>query len=109
MMPARDPATDEPQRLDPVYVHARREAIEILAAWAVAMAWTIGYCAAFGYGLKADQIELLFGIPDWVFWGVVVPWLAASAFTLYFSLVRMKLDPLGEEERPISAATGKED
>ena len=108
-MSAHEPATDKPQRLDAVYVHARREAIEILAAWAVAMAWTIGYCAVFGYGITADKIELTFGMPGWVFWGVVVPWLAASAFTLYFSLVRMKLDPLGEEDDPLAAATDKED
>lgn len=103
------PARKAPNRLDPVYVHARREALEIMASWAVAMVWTVGYCAAYGYGLEAEEIKLVWGIPAWVFWGVAVPWLVASAFTLYYSLVRMKKDSLGEEPRVADGPTGPPD
>lgn len=99
-MPDSKMANHDSQRLDSVYLNARREAVEILIVWALAMSWTVGYCAAFGYQQSVEDVGLVFGIPDWVFWGIAVPWLVASAFTICFSLVRMKHDPLGEKESP---------
>ncbi len=96
-MPTTTPARKADPPLDPVYLHARRESFEILAAWGVAMIWTLGYCGLFGYDPGTGQIELVFGIPSWVFWGIAVPWLASSLFTIYFSLVRMKRDWLGDQ------------
>ena len=83
----------EPPRYDPVYLHARREAVEILLAWAVSLGWSIGYCSLRGYQSDAP-LSMVLGIPAWVFWGIVVPWIVASVFTFYYSLVRMKDDSL---------------
>jgi len=92
----------EPPRYDPVYLHARREAVEILLAWAVTLLWSVGYCSLRGYQSDAP-LSIVLGIPAWVFWGIVVPWVVASVFTFYYSLVRMKNDSL-DGEPPSSAA-----
>lgn len=84
--------------LDPVFLHARREAGEILLAWLAALLWSVGYCSFRGYG-QTDPLQTVLGIPAWVFWGIAVPWAASAIFTFYFSLVRMKDDPLGEQGR----------
>ncbi len=37
-------------------------------------------------------------MPDWVFWGVLAPWAAATAFSVWFGLFYMKDDALDEDE-----------
>ena len=91
-----DPSERDRVRWDPVYLHARREALEILVAWGIALVWSIGYCSLYGYE-QGPPLKMVWGIPSWVFWGVVVPWACAAVFTCYYSLVRMHDDPLGEE------------
>ena len=83
---------------DPVYLNCRREAVIILVAWAVCLAWTVGYCHTFGYGLTPEEVTVVAGIPSWVFWGVMVPWMLAAAFSCWFSLWYMADDDLGEEQ-----------
>ena len=102
-----DPQRDDPQRddlvrWDPVYLHARREAVEILLAWAISLGWSVGYCSLHGYSDDAP-LAMVLGIPSWVFWGVGVPWVVASVFTCYYSLVHMKNDSL-DREPPASDA-----
>jgi hypothetical protein len=89
--------------------HARREAAIVLTVWALALAWVVGYCYLHGYrhdedsavvrwGLAeprtADNLNLIAGFPDWVFVGIVVPWLLCTAFTLVFCFF-MTDDDLG--------------
>ncbi len=88
---------------DRTFLHARREAWLILVAWAVCLIWTVGYCALAGYNVSPDQIRMILGMPSWVFWGVLVPWIAATLFSVWFSLAYMADDDLGEtdnEEAP---------
>jgi hypothetical protein len=92
--------------------NAAREALIVLAVVALALAWTVGYCYLHGYrhapdswavcaGLAsertADNFEQVAGLPDWVFFGILVPWLACTAFTVFFCLKIMKDDDLGGE------------
>lgn len=86
--------------LDPVYRHARREAIEILLVWAVALAWTVGYCGYAGYASEGEELKTLLGIPAWVFWGVAAPWGVCALYSIFYSLLRIKDDPLGEDLPP---------
>ena len=79
---------------DPIYVHAKREARWILVAWAVCLVWTVGYSALFGYEVDGAQMQLIMGIPSWVFWGVFIPWMGATLFSVWFGLVYMKEDDL---------------
>jgi len=67
---------------------ARREALHILVLSGICMVWTIGYCAIFAYG--AQNVQLLWGIPQWVIFGVALPWLTATVYSLWFALFHMK-------------------
>lgn len=84
------------EKYSPVYVHAKREAMWILVAWLVCLVWTVGYSAVFGYGLEEGALHLVMGMPSWVFWGVFVPWITATGFSIWFGLVYMKEDNLNE-------------
>jgi hypothetical protein len=100
---------------DPVFLDSRREAGVILLAWFLCMLWTVSYCYAFGYtehprvegeitywlptldhldrDPKSLNTPLGLGIPDWVFWGVAVPWLVCIGFSAWLCFAFMKDDP----------------
>lgn len=84
------------QREDPVVRSARREALAALAVWLAAMSYTVGYCYLYGFRRDPSTIRLIWGVPDWVLWGVVAPWstctLLAGLFTWF-----MPDDDLGPE------------
>lgn len=87
---------------DPTYRNARREAIVILCAWLASTLYCCAYAYLFGYDragrpLGVGDIRPVLGIPSWVFWGVMVPWLACSAFTVWFAGFRMADDDLGAD------------
>lgn len=81
---------------DPLVRSARREALIVTAIFLAAMTYTLTYCGLYGYGRDAADIQLVFGFPDWVFWGVIVPWLGCTVISIAFALVFMTDDPLGE-------------
>jgi hypothetical protein len=103
----RAAAVDTMQRSSAIYRHTRREALVILLAWAVAFAYTCLSCYRFGYASHAPNPDawppagsvpawdrdpatlttpLGLGIPDWVFYGIILPWLACIGFTCWFCL-----------------------
>ena len=51
--------------------------------------YTQGYLPAES---RPEQPNLIMGIPSWVMWGLVVPWLATIAVTWLFALLVMKDD-----------------
>jgi hypothetical protein len=94
-----------------LFRNARREAILVLIVWALALTWTVGYCYLHGYQhdpeswvvrngwatlRTKDNFQHFWGLPDWVFIGILLPWLICSAFTVGFCL-GMKDDDLGLE------------
>ena len=81
---------------DPTFLNARREAWLILGAWVVCLIWSVGYSAWAGYDVAPDQIDIVLGMPGWVFWGVLVPWVAATLFSVWFGLAYIADDDLGE-------------
>jgi len=62
----------------------------------VGMAWCIWWCYTQGYHLPAGEVEKTFGLPSWVFWGILVPWLVSDIFIGWFCFAYMQDDPLGE-------------
>ncbi len=95
----RSPLPESPDRFDPLVLHARRETLVILAAFAVCMVWSIGWCYCVGYlGPDGGPVSKVLGMPSWVFWGVAVPWLAADLFAVWFCFFFMVDDPLGEAQ-----------
>ncbi len=86
--------------MDPVVTHAYREAVVVLAVWLVGIAWTVGYCAITGYNVPPEQIQITLGMPNWIFWGILVPWILIVLFTIWFGLFYIVDDELvrGQDE-----------
>ncbi len=82
---------------DPVLISARREALIVFATWVIAMAYSLGYCARHAYGRSIEDLKYIGGFPDWVFWGVVVPWGVCILFSWIFAAVWMRDEELGED------------
>ncbi len=93
--PSDDPSQVE---FDPVYLHARKEAVVIFGLWVVMLLWSVPYCYLNGYGgeFNAETFETILGTPKWLFWGIFAPWLVADLFTIWFCFSFMKEDDLGE-------------
>jgi hypothetical protein len=109
---------------DTIYRHTLREAKIILILWSVALVYTCTYCYLNGYESHPSDpsatgpavsswfgplesfdrdptlltTPLGLGIPDWVFYGVVLPWLACIVATFWFCLFVYHEDELGNEE-----------
>lgn len=88
----------EELELDPVFLHSRREAIMIFFVWLIGLIWAVPFCYLYGYVGKIDpeKIDMIWGIPSWLFWGIGVPWIVADIFTTWFCFCYMKEDDLGE-------------
>jgi hypothetical protein len=83
--------------VDPVFKNASREARVALLLFGAVFAWVIGYGAWRGYGGR--EVSFVCGFPDWIFWGVVVPWVVSLGAAIWFGLSFMKDDDLGPEKR----------
>lgn len=81
---------------DPLYLHARREALLILAAWAACFVWSVTYCTQTGYDVSPESLATIWGMPRWIVFGIVVPWAAADLFAVWFCFFYMVDDDLGE-------------
>jgi hypothetical protein len=58
--------------------------------WACALVYSVGVCVAFGYGRSAESLKFIFGLPDWIFWGVMLPWGCCTLFAVTFGLFVMQ-------------------
>jgi hypothetical protein len=83
---------------DPVLRSSRREAVLVFLVWLAACAYTVGYCYTFGYGREPESIRYVFGFPDWVFWGIVVPWSVCTLICYLAAYYLIADDDLGEEQ-----------
>ena len=101
---------------DPVVRASRREAIFAAVLLVAAMTYTIGYAALHGYNRSPDSLEFVLWFPDWVFWGIVVPWLACVVAGVAYAYGVMGAEPLGPDlaesqpalpDEPPAAAHGK--
>jgi hypothetical protein len=77
---------------------ARREALVAIAAWLVALLYSVGYCYRHGYERSPENLSFVCGIPDWTFWGIVVPWVSCFLFSVWFALGYMRDAPLSDED-----------
>jgi hypothetical protein len=98
----------DPESARRLLCNARREAVFTLLVWAVALVWSVGYCAAFGYVVDEPPAEfrMIAGMPDWVFLGIFTPWVLCFFTTIVFCLVGMRDDDLGAEAQEQGAGHG---
>lgn len=97
-----------------------REAIFVLVVWLVAGTWTLTYSYLFGYSdhprvpadvsaltpnleaydVDAESLTTVWntGIPEWAFWGILVPWGVSFAITFWFCLAFVRDDATWSEE-----------
>lgn len=80
---------------DPVLKSARKEAVAAILLFACALLYTVLYCAWQGYNRPPETLTFILGMPDWVFWGVLVPWAACFLVAFPFALTFMKDAELG--------------
>jgi len=88
----------------PVFLNSRREAIWIFCVWAIGLVWAVPFCYFTGYDETVDAatFSMTMGIPTWLFWGILVPWIAADIFTIWFCFCFMKDDELGGDDETTS-------
>jgi hypothetical protein len=105
---------------DPVYRSSLREAKWILGLWTCCFFYTITYCYLNGYmshpplpsstgpavthlagpleSFNRDPASVSYplglGIPDWVFYGVALPWVICIVFSVWFCLAVFVEDDL---------------
>lgn len=88
---------------DPLLKSSRREAWVCVIAWAVVTVYCVVYSYVYGYHRSAESLEFILGFPDWIFWGVIAPWVASTAFSAWFCLYFMTDEVLEESpENPVS-------
>ena len=107
---------------DPIYRNSLREARFILAVWVVCFLWTVSYCYFNGYlshepltsstgpgvanllgpleSFNRDPESLTYpldlGIPDWVFYGILMPWVICVVLSFWYGLFMFTEDDLSE-------------
>ncbi len=90
---------------------AHREAALALGMWVAAMVYTLTYCYFNAYDRSIDSLTFVLWFPDWVFWGIVVPWLACIVLSTIFAFRIMGGESLGEEadasEPPVVGPDGE--
>jgi len=90
---------------DSTFMDARREALMILAMWAVCLVWSVACSHVLGRVDDQAALETVLGLPRWVFWGVCVPWTVAAAASIGFSLFIMRDADLGEATETAATST----
>jgi hypothetical protein len=61
------------------------------------MTYSVTYCYCYGYGRDRASLRFVLGFPDWVFWGLLVPWVICIVLSWWFSHVFMRDEDLGED------------
>ena len=107
---SKDLAISDDYEPDPVFVNSWRETVVIISLFLFFMFWTV--CVSFFLGLEKNYlpedgspIQLILGMPNWVFWGVFIPWMVVNLIGVWFCFGFMKDDDLGEEQ-PNEIETG---
>ncbi|MFN3651576.1 MAG: DUF997 family protein [Armatimonadota bacterium] len=85
---------------------SRREALFTAAVWILACGWTVGYSAFAGY--RADpNPQFVAGMPAWVAWGIVAPWVLCTVVTVWYAFFGIRDEDLGEEHAPGEGLAGE--
>ena len=87
----------QPVTEDAVVTRSRREALIAFGLWLASLIYTVGYCYLYGYDRTGQDPKFVLWFPDWVFWGIVVPWLACVVASTIFAFGIMGAEPLGPE------------
>jgi len=98
----------KPRPEDPILRSSRREAVLTVVIWGVALTYSVSYCYLHGYSRGAGEydrkldaslegMKFYLGWPDWVFWGIVVPWGVCTVISAFVAFLIMRDAPLAAE------------
>jgi len=90
---------------DPVLTSARREALLVMGIWLVACVYSISVCYWLGYGRDVATLTFVLGFPDWIFWGVILPWAVCTGLSFVLSYFVITDEDLGAEQMEEQLAT----
>lgn len=82
---------------DPVVRTGRREALIVVGIWLTAAAWSVTTSYRLGYNRPVEELKLIWGFPEWTFWGVAVPWVVCIVISWIFGVLFVHDAHLGEE------------
>lgn len=82
---------------DPALKSARREAVAAILVFAVGLVVVLTLSYVLGYRHPRVTPSFILGFPDWVFWGVILPWAAMIVLGFWFAARFMKDEDLGDE------------
>jgi hypothetical protein len=99
--------TDRPE--DPVLTSARREAVLVFFIWLIACVYSVTVCFYLGYGRDVTTLKYVLGFPDWIFWGIVVPWTVCTGLCLVLATFVITDEDLGEEQTEETLMAGEAD
>ena len=90
--------SDEVQNADlgDSFRQSRKEFYFMVASWCVFAVWTISYVGLKGGQKEGEPLQLMWGMPEWVVLGILLPWVFGLGLTVWFALRFMKdtdLDP----------------
>lgn len=96
---------------DPLFVDSLREAKWILLMWFICLIWTLTVCLSLGYpdSVTPETFPIVFGIPAWVVFGIVLPWGLANIATVVFCLAYMRDADLGPDMGTAGGEATQED
>jgi len=90
-------SNSSPDKEQQLLRHARREGLIIMMVWGACLVWSMVVGFFMGYRRSAADISLILGMPDWVFWSVVLPWALCLTFSVWYCFVFMADDDLGQD------------
>ena len=91
---------------DPLVRSSRREALVVFFLWLGAMTYTVMYCYLNGYGRPPESLSFILGFPDWVFWGILLPWGVCLVLSYWFGYALVRDAPLGKSLDEVDAEQG---
>jgi len=80
------------------YKNSRREALIIVLFSLGVMIFILAYCYQNGLPPQSKELTLIWGIPTWVFWGIIIPWGVCNIFTAWFCFRVISIDELGDDD-----------
>ena len=81
---------EQKENLDASFRQSRKEFLTMVVAWGVFALWSATYVGLNGSQEEGESLRLVLGMPHWVVFGILVPWVFGLGFTIWFALCFMK-------------------
>lgn len=75
----------EKKRRKEEYLKSKREFRKGVIVTAIFILFSTIVSYFLGYKRSVSEIKFIFGFPDWVFYGVLIPWIAIVLYTIFFA------------------------